>query len=179
MSAFPQYAKTTSQNVFDVLRENKELDKDFFERGMDFAKAHGGTAFYSSRWGSSTRMVAIKADEKPTTGQWKEHPRGGWLPYKNNPLYKEFESIELRTNQVPGLPSTVESAMDSNFQHRIANPNPFIVDDAVYVGFAFMPVDSGIRNTPDPAEGGWEEIRASEFHLAMETYNDRIGASKD
>lgn len=173
MTAFPQYAKTTAPAVLDALEQNKALDKEFFARGMAFAEAHGGTAFYSSRWGSTTSMVAIKADEKPTTGQWKRHARGGWIPYKNNPLYKVFNDIELRRVAIPGLPEFVESGYNDRMQHYIASPHPFVLGGAAYVGFSFVPQDRNYQNDPKPEDGGWEEIKASEWHAAREAYNER------
>jgi hypothetical protein len=168
MTAFPQYAKTSSEEVLDVMAQNRALDKAFFERGMAFAEAHGGTGFYSSRWGTVTSIVAIKADQKPTSGQWKKHPRGGWLPYKNNPLYAEFDAIEFRRNRIPGLPDTVESAFNGMGQHYIANPSPFVLDGEVFVGFSFVPQENGRLNQPSPEEGEWVEIKASEWHAARE-----------
>jgi hypothetical protein len=178
MTAFPQYAKTTDPSVFDALRENEALNKDFFERGMAFAEANGGSAFYSSRWGKTTDLTAIESDKKPTTGRWTEHPRGGWRPFKNNPLYAQMQAIKLHRNAVPGLPEYVESAYNSQMQHYISAPRPFVVDGVVYVGFTFIPQDRNSKSDPEPSEGGWEEIRASEFHAAMETYNDRIKEQK-
>lgn len=171
---FPQFAKTTNPSVIEVLRENKALEEAFRERALQFAEQNGGEGYYPSTWGNTTSLAAIGGDDKPTTGQWKKHPRGrGWLPYKNNPLFKEFEAIEVRRKAVPGLPDVVESAMDQDFRHYLGSPRPFIVDDAAYVGFNFQPVDPGYKQ-PDIAEGEWEEIKASEFHKAMETYNERL-----
>lgn len=178
MTAFPQYARTTDPAVLDVLAQNRELDKEFLARGMAFAEAHGGTGFYSSRWGGTTSIVAIAADKKPTSGQWKKHPRGGWAPYKNNPLHAEFSRIECLQKSVPGLPEYVESAYNDQMQHYMANPRPFVLDDAVYVGFSFVPQDRNSKHDPKPEDGGWEEIRASKYVLAMETFNDRIKAEK-
>ncbi|WP_137878474.1 hypothetical protein [Microbacterium sp. 4NA327F11] len=175
MTAFPQYAKTTSAAVLEVIRQNKELDKAFFDKGQAFAEANGGTGFYSSRWGSTVSVAAIAVKELPTTGRWREHPRGkGFIPYKNNPLYNEFEAIELRMNAIPGLPEYVESEYDEHMRHYIASPKPFVLDGAVFVGFNFVPQDRNSKSDPNPADGGWEEIKASEWHAARESYNERV-----
>lgn len=174
MTAFPQYAKTSDPNVLDAIRTNQELLKTFHERAVEFSQAQGieDGAYYSSGFGGVHTINALGGTEKPTSGRWTEHPRGGWRPYKNNPIYKDMEHIQAKENAIPGLPTFLESAQDRDWRRHIASPRAFIVDGVAFVGVSFIPEDGGDKVKPE--DGGWEEIRASEFMLAMETYNDRI-----
>lgn len=174
MSAFPQYARTTDQSVLDAIQRNEEGFQAFREQAFAFASAQGAPdgAYYGSSFAGTHSISAIGGDTKPTTGQWKNGYRAGWLPFKNNPLAKELESIRFTEESVPGLPQTLESKMDGDWRRRIASPRPFIVDGVAFVGVAFLPEDGGDKVRPE--DGGWEEIKASEFHKAMETFNERL-----
>lgn len=173
---FPQYAKTTNPDVLATIRANLDGVADFHKRACAFAEAQGVElgAYFPSRFGGGHGIRAIGGDTRPTTGQWKPgHGGYGWLPYKSNPLHSELVSIRFYERRVPGLPSTVTGPANRDWSRPMASSKPFIVDEVEYVGFAFQPVDDGAKE-PDPADGGWEEIKASELHLAMETYNERI-----
>lgn len=176
---FPQFAKTTDPKVLDGIRRNLDQAKDFHRRACEFSEAQGvdkGT-YYPNEFAGNHRVGALGGRTKPETGRWTAHPRGGWRPFKNNPLYAEMEAIQYNDEALPGLPETVHGDAGDGRSY-IATPHPFIVDDAAYVGFSFPP-DAGWNQMPDPALGGWEEIRASEFHKARETYNDRLQAKRD
>lgn len=175
MNAFPQYASTTDPNVLDAIRVNEELRRSFHQRAVAFSQEQGveDGAYYSSGFGGTHTVTALGGKTKPTTGRWTQHPRGGWRPFKNNPVFKDMERIKFQENAVPGLPSLVESAPNSQGQHYLATPHPFIVDGVAYVGFNFTPADN-MGSRAQPEDGGWEEIKASELHRAMETYNERL-----
>lgn len=177
MTAFPQYASTTDPQVLAVIQRNKEGFQAFRERAFAFATAQGAPdgAYYGSSFAGGHAISAIGGAEKPTTGQWKEGHRRGWLPFKNNPLAKDLAEIRFDEEKVPGLPLLLESATHDG-SRRVASPLVFILDDVAYSGASFLPEDSGDKNNPE--DGGWQEIKASEFHRALEAYNDRIGAKE-
>lgn len=172
----PQYARTTDPRVLEAVRRNRVGAADFHNRACEFAVANGVEkgSYYPGGFGGGRSIRALGGNEKPRTGRWTTGYGGyGWRPFKNNPLHDEMDAIRFEAEPVPGLPSLVNGPYLPNGSHTIATPQPFELDGAVYVGFSFQPVDSG-RRMPDPGEGGWEEIKASEYHAAVETYNDRI-----
>lgn len=173
MTAFPQYASTTDPEVLAVIRRNQKGFQEFRERAFAFATAQGAPdgAYYGSSFGGSHTISAIGGKEKPTTGQWKNGYRAGWLPFKNNPLAQELEAIRFDEEKVPGLPQLLESATRDGAR-RVASPLVFVLDDIAFSGASFLPEDSGDRNNPN--DGGWVEIKASEFHAALESYNERL-----
>ncbi|KQQ65046.1 hypothetical protein [Microbacterium sp. Leaf320] len=177
MTAFPQYASTTDPRVLAVIQRNKEGFQAFRERAFAFATAHGAPdgAYFGSSFAGGHAISAIGGDEKPTTGQWKEGYRRGWLPFKNNPLAKQLEAIRFDEEPVPGLPQLLESATRDG-SRRVASPLVFVLDEVAYSGVSFLPEDDGGKVKPE--DGGWEEIKASEFHKGLETYNERIGSKK-
>ncbi|WNN95197.1 hypothetical protein SEA_MAGRITTE_246 [Microbacterium phage Magritte] len=178
MTAFPQFASTNSQNVLDAIEENQRLQREFHERALAFSQAQGieDGAYFSSTFGGTHEVTALGGKVKPTTGRWTEHPRGGWRPFKNNPLFQEMQKLRVQMEPIPGLPALVESKPNAMMQHYLASPRPFVVDDVAYVGFNFEPTDN-LRSQSEPEDGGWEEIKASEFHKAMETFNERIAGA--
>lgn len=172
----PQYAKSTHTDVIAAVRRNVEGRAEFHRHAVEFAQAQGDEegSYYPGGFAGGHSIRAIGGDSKPTTGRWTAGYGGyGWRPFKNNPLSDAMEAITYEDERVPGLPRLVHGPYLPNGSHTIATPQPFEIDGTVYVGFSFQPVDNG-RRMPDPAEGGWEEIKASEYHLAAETYNERI-----
>lgn len=176
--AFPQYAKTTDEKVIDTIEKNRRGWEAFHRRACNFAIAQGVEkgSYYPSSFAGSHSVRAIGGEYKPTTGQWKRgHDGFGWLPYKNNPLTEELETIRFVAASVPGLESLVYGPYQG--WSRIAStPHPFVLDGAAYVGFNFTPtVEEGVRKV-DPADGGWVEILASEYALAVEAFNAKAAS---
>lgn len=178
MTAFPQYASTTDPEVLAAVQRNKEGFQAFRERAFAFASAQGAPdgAYYGSSFAGGHSIYAIGGSEKPTTGRWKEGYRRGWLPFTNNPLAKELEAIRFDEEKLPGLPRLLKSASRDG-SRRVGSPLVFILEGVAYSGTSFIPEDGGPHSS-DPADGGWEEIKASEFHAALEAYNERIGAKE-
>jgi hypothetical protein len=175
VTAFPQYAATNNADVIAAIERNAEGRAAFHQIGVDFAKAQGvqDGAFFLNGFGGRYRVAAVGGATKPTTGRWTDGYRGGWRPFKNNPLFAEMTKIKFDAESIPGLPDTVDGPTNRDLSHLVGTPHPFIVDGFAYVGFTFQPVEPA-GPAPDPADGGWEEIKASEYHHARETYNERI-----
>ncbi|MGN7187004.1 hypothetical protein [Microbacterium enclense] len=172
---FPQYAKTTDPSVLATVRRNEEGRARFHRAACDFAQTNGvdDGSYFPSSFAGGHRLRAVGGDQRPTTGRWKRGYGGhGWVPYANNPLHDDFEALRFNEEQVPGLPSLVDGPYLPNGGHVVMTPRPFEVDGAVFVGFSSPPRADGDRH-PDPADGGWVEILASEYHLASETYKAR------
>lgn len=171
--AFPQYAKTTDEKVITTIEENRRGWEAFHRRACDFAIAQGVEkgSYYPSSFAGSHSVRAIGGGTRPTTGQWKKgHGGYGWLPFKNNPLTGELDQIRFVAASVPGLGSLVYGPYEG-WSRIAATPQPFVLDGAAYVGFSFTPKpEEGVHNV-DPAEGGWVEILASEYALAVEAFN--------
>lgn len=173
MTSIPQYAKTQRPEVLEAIEANMQRAIDFHEKACAFAIKHGveDGDYYRDAFAGHVGIGAVGGKEKPTTGQWTKHRRGGWRPYANSPVAEEMGALSFRKKQVPGVPSLVYSAMNRSMQQRASSPSPFVVDGVAYVGFGFVPADDQpeMRHAGD---GGWEEIKASEFHKALETYNE-------
>lgn len=173
MTAFPQYAKTTDPAVIAIVEANKAGWREHHEKACAFAIANGvpDGAYYPSNFAGTNRVHAIGGDKRPTTGQWKRGGRGyGWAPYKNSPLHAELEAIRFDAASLPGLPDMVDGPYLPNGSHVWYTPQPFIWAGAVWVGFSGQPRDTERASDPDPADGGWTEILASEYHAAKEGY---------
>lgn len=170
MTAFPQYAKSTDAAVIETIERNVQGLSDFHDKACAFAEAHGAPlgGYYRSSFAGGHRIQAISG-EKPTTGRWKRGSAGrGWVPFKNDPLYAQFEAISFDEERIAGLPMLVNGPYLPNGSHLVATPRPFLHDGAAFVGFNFTPVEGGLSTAAEPADGGWEEILASEYHLAVE-----------
>jgi hypothetical protein len=174
MTSFPQYAKSTDPEVLAAVQRNKEGDEAHHQKCLAFAIANGveNGAYIKSSWGGRA-LRAVMGDKKPTTGQWKKGGGGyGWVPYKNNPLYKEYDELVFNHERVPGHDG---SYMSGNLY---MTPTLFEFDGAVWSGMSHQPDD--LRGgKPHSEEGGWVEVKASEFHAAMEGYNDLHFPKKD
>jgi hypothetical protein len=165
---FPQYARTNDPAVLAAVRVNLEGRSKHHQDAIQFAKEQGveDGAYYSGDFAGSRTIRAIGGAQKPTTGQWKKGYGGyGWRPFKKNPLHETIDGIRWNDVEIPGLPSTLMGP------GVIYSPRPFEVGDAVYVGLSGQP-DELSRGDSDPADGGWEEIKASEYHAAIEAYNE-------
>jgi hypothetical protein len=181
MSTFPQYARTTDHEVIAAVQVNQDGWRDFHQRACAFSLAQGVEkgAYIPSSFAGGHRVRALGGDVRPETGRWKQGYGGyGWLPFKNNQLHDELEAIKFDEADVPGLPAVIDGPYLPNGSHTIATPRPFIHDGAVYVGFNFRPVDMQYQNRqPQPEDGGWEEIKASEYHKAVEAYKEALAAT--
>lgn len=171
MTAFPQYAKTCDAEVISAIERNKAGQAAVRERAHEFAKKHGDAEgnFYFSTF-AGYRCTGIVSSEKPATGQWKRTSRthNGWLPYKNNPLHEEFDALAFRPEGVPGIPDLLHGSPERDGTVRVGSPTLFVLDGVAFSGTTIQATD------PFPDAGGWEELKASEFHAAMETYNERL-----
>lgn len=174
MMTYPQYAKSVDPDVLATIERNKERKKEMVERARAFSQAHGGGGdFYYSEF-LGYHVTGIMGAEKPTTGQWKAMPRSdGWVPYVNNPVNAEFEALQFTSDPTPGIPKLLHSAYDSDGRQRVGHPTTFIQDGVAYSGTAITPIDEVGVDIP------WEEIKASEFHAAMESYNEALTASPE
>lgn len=177
---FPQYAETHDPAVIAAIEQNRLGVLEFHDRACKFAQAQGVEAgtYYPSSFAGLHCIRAIGGDAKPTTGRWKAGYGGyGWLPYKNNPLTAEFEGLKFSEADVPGLPVLVDGPYQRSGGHVVATPRPFVHAGAAYVGFSFMPIDTG-SPSPKPEDGGWVEIKASEYFTAAEAEDARRKAEQ-
>lgn len=170
--ALHQYAKSVDPQTLAVIDRNQTGTQRFLEEGHAFASEHGNEDgnLYSSSFAGRHRIMSIASASKPTSGQWKKGPRGyGWVPYKNNPLHQVLDSITFDAESVPGLPGLVCGPSSPNGGRIVGTPRPFIVDGVAYYGFTFTPTEQDTFESI-PEGGGWEEIKASEFHAAAEAH---------
>ena len=170
MMKYPQYAKTTASDVIETISANKAGEQEVRDRAFVFAKAHGGE--YAG-WYASTffgyRVNAIECAEKPKSGRWTTGTKGrGWRPYVNNPLWEEFESLVFHPEPVRGIPGMLHSGFDSEGRARVGHPTVFVLDGVAWSGTLITPTDDMPDDSP------WVEVKASEFHAALETYNERL-----
>ncbi|MBC9953265.1 hypothetical protein ICM05_01200 [Leucobacter sp. cx-42] len=168
---FPVFASTTDSGVIAVIERNKAAKAEVRDRATEFAKKHGdqdGNFYYSTFAGY--RCTGIASNEKPTSGRWKKAHRtaNGWIPYANNPLNSEFEALVHQPEKVPGVPDLLTGVSDSDGMMRVGNPTLIVLDGVAYSGTTIQASDLF------PVEGGWAEIKASEFHAALEDYNERL-----
>lgn len=166
---FPQYASTVAPDVTATIEENRKGQQDIRDKALAFAKKYGGedAGFrYSTFLGY--RVTGIECDEKPAEGQWKTGRRGyGYAPYKNNPINDEFEKLAFSPKDVRGVPDLLHARESADGTQRVGCPTLFVLDGIAYSGSALTPIDAMPDGSP------WEEIKASEFHAAMEAYNER------
>ncbi len=172
MATYPQYAKTDSGEVIAVIERNKTGREEVRQRAFEFAAKYGDrtggdVGFYHSDFFDYC-ITGIMSDEKPAAGQWKRmHRAPGWLPYKNNPIHAELEELRFKPEVIPGTPSLLHSGYGRDGTQRVGGPTLFILDGVAYSGTSIQPIDELPQGSP------WEEVKASEFHAAMEAYNER------
>lgn len=166
---FPQYAKSTHPDVLQAIQTSNNTYDEFLKRARALCGELTGNprAGMLNGWrGDRVQLSGLNADEvDPTTlpGQWKK-PKGRTIaPYKNNPISERFAALKWQHEQVPGRPGLF-------LGNGYMGPGTlFIYDGAAYSSIGFAP----FSESTDPADGAWEEIKASEFYAAVEAHNER------
>lgn len=180
-TTIPQYARSTDPEVIATIERNRAGEVDFNRRASEFAATHGSPngAFYPSRFAGSHSISAIGGEEKPTTGRWKKGYHGhGWVPFKNTELEAEMDAIRFTEESLPGLPDLVYGPYTSRGQ-VVSRGTRFVHDGVAYLGFSAAPLADQPERATVTGDGHWEEIKASEFHAALEAYNEAAKAAAD
>lgn len=162
---YPQYAQSTSPEVLEAIRRNDEREADFRRRAWAFSLKHGGSGPYRFFRLYGTSLSGIASEEEPEDGRWKRVGTEHWAPYKSNPLSREFAAIAYRAEPVPGVPLMLHGPEDRDGIRMAGEATVFIHEGVAYSGTSLSPTD--LVALPIP----WEEIKASEFHAALEGYN--------
>lgn len=176
-STIPQYARTTDPTVIAAIEANRTGRRTFHDRATAFAAKHGSPkgAYLPSSFAGMHNVRAIGGTDKPTTGRWK---RGwddrGWRPFKNTDLERELDAIQFVEKPVPGLPDIAHGDYTPSGAQHISPGTVFVHEGVAYVGYPFAPTDDTER-AATPAD--WEEIKASQFHAAMEAFNEAVRAA--
>ncbi|WP_251153744.1 hypothetical protein [Cellulosimicrobium sp. Marseille-Q4280] len=177
----PQYASSTDPEVIATIERNRAGVADFNRRAIEFAARHGSPngGFYPSTFAGAHDVMAIGGDAKPTTGRWKKGYRGaGWVPFKNTELDAEMEAIRFVEEPLPGIPDLVYGPHTSRGQVVSAGAR-FVHDGVAYIGFGHTPLADQPERASATGDGHWEEIKASQFHAALEAYNEAAKADAD
>lgn len=153
-----QYAKSTDSAVIEAIERNRAGQFEWRDRALAFASAHGAEAFYPDLFGGKCEIYSIDTETAPTTGRWKRATRG-WVPWKNNPVAAEMDAITFTKEPVPGLPEMLHGG------RYLLTPTPFLHAETAWVGFNVMPER---YNAHDDFGPQWVEIKASEYHAALE-----------
>lgn len=168
---YPQYAKSTDPEVIAAIVANEESERVAREQAFAFAKKHSDIekpTVWSTGFDGFT-LTGIESNEAPKSGRWRNGRRKTqWIPYRNNPLFAEFNAISVRRGKVPGVPGWIEGPMRNDFTHLTGPATLFILDGVAYSGCSETPTNNVPANIP------WEEVKTSEFYKAMETYNERL-----
>jgi len=167
--AFPQYAKSTHPEVLAAAARDAASIQRFHEEAVAFAQRAGDpTGAYASGSFLGRSVVGVLGVDgaKPPVGRWKRTRHGNWYPFKNTELEAEIQKIRHVPEAMPGLPDMFNGPINHSGSHLVSFARPFVVEGAAYLGFSFPPVAGG--SDPDPVAGGWTEIKASEYFLALE-----------
>lgn len=168
---FPQYAKTSDQRVVVAIEEAQEAHRVFHEAACALSEKYTGErdqVWMRGNWILGASAVGISAhgiDNLP--GKWTKPERGVSRPYKNNPAYAEFSSLSTRPADIPGRASMEFG--ERNGQEYMGCGTLFVHRGTAYSAFTFQPNE----RSSDPAEFGWEEIKASEWHKAREDFREQ------
>jgi hypothetical protein len=169
-----QYARSTDPEVIATIERNRAGVVDFNARAIAFAASHGSPngGFYPSAFAGSHSISAIDGDTKPSTGRWKKGYRDiGWVPFKGSELEGEMEAIRFDEESLPGVPDMVYGAYTARGQVVSAGTR-FVHDGVAYLGFSSTPL--AVQPETVKGDGHWEEIKASQFHAALEAYNEEL-----
>lgn len=172
---FPQYAKSTAAEVLAAVREMDAHWQEFIAYARAESQRLTGeenNALYSGGRIEGGGIVAIRTTSQEVVdalpGRWKKPDRGGRSPFKNNPIWDEWNAHRHPRISVPGR-RDIEWG-----ESRMGSGALLEWQGVVYSGFGFLPRDPA----PDGAEL-WEEIRASEWHRMAEDVRDAEGSTDE
>lgn len=164
---FPQYAVNTSQKAhddFDALESSWEA---FHEAVRELSQRITGDPHKGVIRGGRVHgavMVGLPRQyDGELPGKWKKPDGMVREPYRSNPISREFDAVRHDPPQIAGRPS---------FHMGEGRMGPGVIfrhNGAIYSGFGFQTTAERIE---DPADNGWQEIKASEFHRAREEYTE-------
>lgn len=168
---FPQFAKTTNADVIAVIEQNLADFDAFREKCADVTEKYTGKrsgGWLNGTWLRGARFSGIDVrnvpDLKALPGRWKKPDGFALRPYVNNPVAEEFK-IEHNPAHTPGRGNLLWG------NGYMGTGALFIHDGTAYSMFNFQAyLDHYTVNQGD--KYGWEEIRASEYHLAADAYTD-------
>lgn len=174
MTRIPQYASSTDLDVVATIERNRLARREFTEAADAFARKYApegqGRFFMSDGWGTEWSLTGIVSRTKPTAGQWKKG-RGAncWVPFKNNPIYREMTDIRRRREPIPGLGASYVGEHNRDGSQAVYFPGCFVHDGVAYMGMPGVPVkdQTGFGSTEFDEER-WTEILASRWYAAKE-----------
>ena len=180
----PQYAKSTDPEVIATIEANKARLREFGELARAFQERHAvdndpedeGDTFVWSH-GDDRGLAGVISRGKPEDGQWKPHGSrpNVWEPYKNNPLRREFNSIRCKGEIPKGLSEFYVTGFDRRHGSTIMHtPQTFVHDGVAYMGLGGAPLADQTAGWGDGEfdETVWTEMLGSEFHAALDAYNE-------
>lgn len=174
MSVFiPQYAKSSDASVIAAVERNRDAVQAWRERAGAWAKEHTGDAnFYYSGWGRTLHVTGVMSRAEPGPGRWRRAPRNdGWIPFKKNPLYREFARLIVEREPIPGLAESYAGLPDADFRTMVYFPSVFIESGVAYMSLGGIPASDNGKEPFGSDEFDadlWMEILPSEWHAAHE-----------
>ncbi|HEY4534802.1 MAG TPA: hypothetical protein VIG71_02320 [Enteractinococcus sp.] len=170
---FPQYAKTTHDEVLHAIQENNATYDEFVKHVRGFAEEFTGDVDCAVAYGWKLRCVrleGLRTSKFVNDSTWTKPDRGGVTrPKKSNPLYERFSCLRHVAPTIPGR-------NDGRNQDNLIMGSGywgvgalFILNGVAYSGFGFMPTSE----VKDATEFGWQEIMPSEYEDAVEAYKEQ------
>lgn len=171
--SFPQTAKTNHPDVIASIRETERREAEFREKARDISEKYTGDrhkGWLSGGTFEGMHLSSIQVTEEQYAalpGQWKKRDHmGRTSPYRNNKKVEGFH-VGFKADRIPGRGNF---HMGGNY---MGTGTVFIHDGYAYSHFGFLPGISE-KSYGEIAEYGWEEIKASEFHKALEDFNEAL-----
>lgn len=169
--SFPQMAKTNHPEVIASVKETERREEEFREKARDISERFTGDrmkGWLSGRTFEGMHLSTIQVTDEQYAqlpGQWKKRDHmGRTAPYSNNKKVEGFH-VGFKADHIPGR---------GNFHMGagyMGTGTVFMHEGYVYSHFGFLPSISEKAHS-EIAEFGWEEIKASEFHKALEDFNE-------
>ena len=168
---FPQHAKTNHPDVIASIEETHRREAEFREKVRIVSEKYTGDKFkgwLSGRTFEGMRLSQIQVTDEQYAelpGQWKKCDHmGRTSPYANNKKVEDF-NIGFRAANILGR---------GNFHMGggyMGTGTVFLHDGYAYSHFGFLP-DISEKAYGEIEKYGWEEIKASELHKALEDFNE-------
>lgn len=134
-------------------------------------------SWYGSSFYGSVFISAIQSDEMPTEGKWTKGRAGyGWRPFKKDPAYAEMTALNIRLATVPGLPAVTHGPVNRRTgASTVYTLSPFVSGEAAWVDCR-TPLSEERQARPHegmPDPDLWSEVKASDYHLALEALREQ------
>ena len=171
-ATFPQYAKTTHPDVIAAIEKIDQQYAEFIEKCRDLSREFVGHPDATRIHGwkldgyNVTGLDASEVRKASIGGDWiKPTPQGYTRPKKSDPQYERFQ-IGYQAEPIPGRHRGGCNVIWGDGYFGVGAC--FVHNGAVYSGFRFQPTEL----IEDSEEFGWTEIKASEYHAAVEAVQE-------